>query len=573
MKRTIGRRIILTVAIFSIYLTSFIQASPKLSVIIIVDQFAYHYLPKLKNHLKGGIGYLMKNGINYQHARHAHGTPETAPGHNAFNTGVLPAVHGAVNNKWIIPKGDLIQYEFDSNVKETAVYKDEHTFDCCGMSPVHTDVEGFSDEFVRTSNLQEEHEVFSLTLKGVAGIATAGKTGKAIWFDDATGLFTSSKYYYPENLPTWLNNFNHTAGITSLKTFPWKLAYKKNDPAYKFPFINDYSAATLKSITGTKLSIDHKKHHPFDLFIRTPAASEKLFELAEICLENNLPTDSNKKMVLWLCVSNLDLIGHLFGPDSKECIDTVYHTDQQLKKFMDAVNARYGETNVLYALSGDHGVQPLQEVSRKKGIKTARRILTEPLIKKMNAFIEKKYQIKNIVKTFIASYFVFDHPRFQSLSQEQQTAIATDLRNMLQQIPGIKNAWTRSDLETGSFTFEQPEQFYKNHLRPDREIDLIVMPEEYSLVTPYKTGASHDTPYDYDTHVPLIFYQKNMFHNKTIETPVWIPQVANTLSKIYGIQHPIQSNLDVLPAFFDSEKPKVNIQKKPHPSTPTSLKH
>lgn len=552
MKNNTFNKIILIIALFSINVTQFIHASPKLSIIVIVDQFAYHYLPKLKDHLKGGIGCLMKNGINYQHARQAHGTPETAPGHNAFNTGVLPNIHGAVNNKWVISKGDLVQYEFDLDVKKTAVYKDEHTFECCGMSPIHTDVEGFSDEFVKTSNPQEEHEVFSLTLKGVASIATAGKTGKAIWFDDQTGLFTSSKYYYPAALPDWLNNFNHTAGITPLKTFPWKLAFPNNPEPYKFSLINDYKAATIKTIAGNKkLTIDHKKHHPFDLFMRAPVASEKLFKLAETCLEKNLPTDSNKKMVLWLCVSNLDLVGHLFGPDSKECVDTVYHIDQQLKRFMDTVNSRYGESNVLYMLSGDHGVQPMQEISKKKGIKTARRILTQPLIKKMNAFVAKKYQVKDIVKTFIASYFVFDHPRFEALSPEQQTGIQADLKNMLQQVAGIKNVWTRNDLESGTFTFEQPEQFYKNHLRPDRKIDLIVMPEEYCLVTPYKTGASHDTPYDYDTHVPLIFYQHGTFEHKSIETPVFIPQVANTLSKIYGIQHPVKSTFEVLPGIVE----------------------
>src|SRR3989338_1677657 len=95
--------------------------TPKLSVIIIIDQFAYHYLPKLKNHFRYGFKHLIKNGINYVNAYHPHGIPETTPGHNALNTGVLPNVHAAIGNKWI-RKNDLtpVRYEFDDNLKESA---------------------------------------------------------------------------------------------------------------------------------------------------------------------------------------------------------------------------------------------------------------------------------------------------------------------------------------------------------------------------------------------------------------------------------------------------------------------
>jgi len=39
-------------------------------------------------------------------------------------------------------------------------------------------------------------------------------------------------------------------------------------------------------------------------------------------------------MLLWLSLSTLDLVGHFYGPDSMEAIDTLYHVDRQIKDLM-----------------------------------------------------------------------------------------------------------------------------------------------------------------------------------------------------------------------------------------------
>lgn len=508
---------------------------PKLTVMVILDQFAYHYLIKLRKNFQYGFREMLDNGIVYENAYHPHGIPETSPGHNAFNTGVLPKDHGVVGNKWFTPNGTSVRYGSGK----------EHE------SSYQTKVEGFSDHFVLSSNKQQKRTVFSLGLKSRSTISTANKLGKAIWFDEQNAQFSTNKDYFKQS-PSWLTRFNRKHDVSKLTSIGWETLYNRNSQEYQYPFIDDYSAAVypFKMANNNNISLVKKGKKKFKYFLQTPESSKHLFSLAETFLSNNLAKKSSDQTVLWLCVSNLDLLGHMYGPDSLEAIDMLYHLDKQLLKFIKFTQRRYKKHNVMFVLSGDHGIQPIQEVMVKKGIKSAKRINAKKLIKKMNALIEEKFDIKDIVANFATTYFVLNHKTFDELEKQDQSEILDELRNFLNKIPGIKKTWTRSELEKKQYVFGSLESFYKNHLSHKNAMDLICMPDPYCLLTNYPTGASHSTPYEYDTHVPLIFYAKGLLKPKTIRKKVWIPQVPITLSRLHGISKPSASTFHELPGIF-----------------------
>ena len=79
----------------------------------------------------------------------------------------------------------------------------------------------------------------------------------------------------------------------------------------------------------------------------------------------------------------------------------------------------------------------------------------------------------------------------------------------------------------------------------------IYTPEIFPIVThgyiyknPYGTG--HDSPYDYDTHVPLIFAQEHFepFMEKSLHATV---DIAPTIAKRLGITNPEFVDGKVLP--------------------------
>ena len=76
----------------------------------------------------------------------------------------------------------------------------------------------------------------------------------------------------------------------------------------------------------------------------------------------------------------------------------------------------------------------------------------------------------------------------------------------------------------------------KNMLHPHKSADIFAIESpNYTYKTPY--GTSHGSPYDYDTHVPLIFSQKHFKFN-SINSPVATVDIAATIAKILKVDIP-----------------------------------
>lgn len=527
---------------------------PRLTVVIIVDQFAYHYLPKLQNNFRYGLRTLFKEGQVYTQAYHAHGIPETTPGHHAISTGTLPKDHGAILNKWINKEYKKECYVTDPD-PNAAVFKPQgssYLDSCpekaeCGKSCVKTMVDGLSDQFMLASNPPSNRKVFALSLKSHPAIATANRLGKPIWFDETFGGFTSSKKYFC-SLPEWVIAFNKAQKFSTRSHVVWRTMCRLQDSMYDFPDIKnyDYAGYNFSLVSLPSIAIDRKLSQPFELYLKTPAASQALIDLAKTCITHNLKKSSDR-MLLWVSLSTLDLVGHIYGPDSIEAIDTLYHVDKQIQDLMNFIHKRIDPKHCLYVLTGDHGIPPMPELMQKRGIPQARRIMAQTLINDMNNMIAKSYSLNNIIKGFEPTYFIINKELLAQQDCQKQTAILSALKKFLQDQPGIKSVWTAAELRHLTFQPEQPENHYKTQLYHDRSGDLICMPEPYCQITTYPKGTSHLSPYEYDTHVPLVLYQKRRIAHKIIDEKVWIPQLPVTLAYLLHLARPSASTYAILP--------------------------
>ena len=525
--------------------------TPKLTVVFIIDQFAYHYLEKIEPHLKGGIKFLLDNGIVYKNAYFPHSNPSTSSGHTALNTGTYAKDHGIIGNYWTDANSNKINYEFD-DPQTTKIFSSNNNSsnEKYGMSGKNIMVDGISDQFIRHSKPFENHQVFALSYKSRAAISLAGKLGKAVWFDHRTRRFTTSKAYF-QSPPEWLLQFSkkHNTPDAPPNLF-WKPFFKLQSNAYNFHNITNYDFAGHQfSLINIPFSqIHHKAKNPYDeLFIKTPHANQYILDLATACLDNNLSSNKNDKFLLWISMSTLDPLGHYYGPDSLEVIDLLYHIDWQLKHFMKQISKKVPPKETLIVFTADHGVMPIIEMLQNQGFSQSYRLNAPMLIKKMNQLIYKKYGIKNITKHFLTPQFYVDKQIFSKLDKIKQTQILISLKEFLKKQPGIQNVWTYDELNNATFEPYSIDSFYKNQLYPGRSGDLTCKLTPYSAITKYPTGTHHRTPYEYDTHVPLIIYQKEKFAKKTIKEKVWMLQLANTLAKIYNIAKPSASTFSPLP--------------------------
>lgn len=527
----------------------YIQADEsQLTIAFVIDQFAYRHLEKLRPYLKGGLRFLLDEGIVYTQAYVPYGCPTTGPGHTTLNTGTLPRVHGIIDNDWYCD-GKVVHC--DDSDAETDVVFGPHGLQPYGKSPHYIMVDGLSDQLMLQTLQHKNYKVFSISLKSHPAICTANKMGKAIWFDPKTGIMTSSKAYFTE-LPVWLQTFNQK-NHPAKKPYTWNLCHGCLPAAYQFKHTHNYKGAHYNhSLIGKTLAPHQNDEEPFKDFMITPAGTQLVFDATLACLDEYFSKDHpDEKLFLWVLPSGLDKLGHLMGPDNIEVIDFIYHLDYQMKKFMDCVNAKTRKRNILWALTADHGVAPLPEQIKEDGYTTACRVFGPDIAQKLNQLIKTTFDIDNLVMFF--NGIIINKELLSSVDTQKCEQIKAMIIAFLESQPGIKKVWSCEELEKLCFEPGSIEAMYQKQLFKGRNVDFILHPTPYSIITNYEYGASHNNPYNYNTHIPIIIYQRATYQRKIIHDRVYNLQFAPTLAHILNISRPSACMADILPGIIFKE--------------------
>jgi arylsulfatase A-like enzyme len=74
----------------------------------------------------------------------------------------------------------------------------------------------------------------------------------------------------------------------------------------------------------------------------------------------------------------------------------------------------------------------------------------------------------------------------------------------------------------------------KNGYQKERSGDLLFTLKPNWIIWGRKTGTTHGMPYEYDTHVPLIFYGKKIKHGDS-QADIKITDIAPTVCKMLDI--------------------------------------
>lgn len=546
-----GALIALSTALFiHNHRTALPQNRPKIAVVLIIDQFAYHYLPKLQKYMRYGIKKMIREGISYTNAHFPHGIPSTGPGHAGLSTGTYPCKHGIIANQWVNEHNKSVPCDLDT-VTDAAVINPDGGFYGWGRSAKQVMVDGLSDQFARAATPCCPTNVFSLSLKSRSSTIPASKLGKAIWYDSLAGQFTSSTAYY-EKLPEWLVAFNKEHDTRSLQSIRWDLVYDKKSGAYEAADPRTYQfTAHGKPIVETTIPLRQtaagKKAKEEVWFNRTPGASQLLCELGKKVVDLYVHPKGAENTLLWMSFSNFDKLGHNFGPDSMECIDLLYHLDKQIGDFIEYVEKKVGRGNALFVLTSDHGVSPIPELMQERGYKNARRIRYDKLIDELNELLSEKFGNDHIIINYKTPQFYLNMPLFETFDECTQQAIYTTIKEYLLKNPNIINVWTAQELESLCFANDDIRDFYKQQLYPGRSGQIIIQVTPFTMLTDFNYGTCHRTPYEHDTHVPLIFYWPGILPYRAFSERVWAIQMPVTLAQLLHVPRPSASQFDGLP--------------------------
>jgi predicted AlkP superfamily pyrophosphatase or phosphodiesterase len=513
------------------------ENTPRLVLHLVIDQLAYDTLERYRPFLTGGLAQLLAESTVFTDAHHAHAMTATAPGHATLATGCHPKTHGVIGNGW-----------YDREAGEAMAAVDDPEF---GASPHRMRCTTLGDWL---KEAYPESKVYGASGKDRGAIFSAGKNADgAFWYDRKDGSFTSSSYY-PQAEAPWLQAFKATRPADrwfgeyweplpeTLAAVPESGVVDLDRGVFPYSFPHSLGSSALapdSSFYGTLRS--------------TPFVDTLLVDFAEVLLDAEALGQDAYPDLLALSFSAMDTVGHGFGPHSPEALDTLLRLDRELARLLTLIDEKVGLDATVISLSADHGVMPLPEYLAQygDGILTGHRLdgadvtciqgLYGPLRERFgdfSAYIEEEY---------------IDRAGMTDAGIDP-VAFLEAVDELLLECPVVEAVWTWDELNalsapgamaTMRFAAGAPLLLYLNSFDPERSPDFQAQlvfgtqPREGS-------GATHGSPYPYDTHVPWLLRLPGG-EGRVVGERVETVDVAPTLASVLGMAAPSGDGVVRLP--------------------------
>ena len=505
---------------------------PKLVVGIVVDQMRWDYVNRFKPYFKTSSGFqrFINEGATVDNTLISYLPTVTACGHASVYTGSVPALHGIAGNDWFDNlKQKRIYCVEDANVQTVG----SNNSGAGQMSPVNVWTTTLGDEFKLASNFKSK--VFGISLKDRGAIIPAGHSANgAFWYDSKTGNFISSTYY-AKTLPTWVSYYNNLHRPDSLYSLDWNLSW----PNAVYEANCDKDENTYESTPFGSSA----KQFPYNLkaFIgkdygkisTTPHGNNLVEELAKQAIVNeSLGADSITDL-LAVSFSSPDYIGHSFGPDSWETMDNYIKLDEILADFFNYLDKQVGKDNYTVFLTADHAVANIPGYNAKHQIPAG--ISNEKEMKNEigNMLMNKGYSA-NLINYITEGNIYFNHSLMDSLHLSQENLVEWVTKylekksDILQIVDTKKAAYAPLPISL--------RERIVNGYTPQRSGDLVIIFKSGNVVGS-PTGTGHGSLYNYDAHIPLLFYGKGI-KKASVKRETYITDIAPTMAALMGIQMP-----------------------------------
>ena len=538
-------------------------ARPRLVVLVYFDQLRGDYLQRWQAQFgDGGFNRLTAGGAWFTDCHYPYAYTVTAAGHASAATGCVPADHGLVGNDWYDrAAGKLVncvgsdRYEQVPARTAAGTDADEKKGAKGGVSPDRLLKPTIADAL--KAGTGGKGKVVSLSLKNRGAAVPAGRAPDACyWMDGGTGRFVTSTFYRGTVHP-WVAEFNKSKPGERWRGQTWDRLRPDLDYA-KLSGPDDIAGEGKGAGQGRVFP------HPFEptdpkatpayltALYTSPFGNDLLLDLAVKAIDAEKLGADDVPDLLSVSFSSNDAVGHAWGPDSQEVLDVTLRADRVMKRLLDALDAKVGKGKYVLALTADHGICPLPEVSRKRGEDAGR---VQPATgAKVEAFLTEKYG-KGAGKWVeaVSGPWVYLNGKAVTAAGVKPADVQAALAAWLATQTGVKAAYTRAALTAGIPESDPVGRMVARSFHPDRCGDVYVLLKPYYLSSAaLATGTTHGSPWEYDTHVPLVVYGAGVIPGvrKGRVTPL---AAAAILSAAAGVKPPTGATAPLPPDLFRAD--------------------
>ena len=521
-----------------------INSKPKLVIGIVVDQMRYDYLTRFESKFgEGGFKRMMREGFNCKNNHFNYVPTYTGPGHASVYTGTTPKYHGIISNNW-----------YDKDIKETVYCAQDDNVESVGTT---SNAGKMSPQRMLTTSFADENRLFTqmrgksigIAIKDRGAILPAGHSANAAyWFHGKEEGVWITSTFYRNDLPQWVKDFNASDAAESYFKV-WDTFQPIESYVESGDDLNNFERGFKGKDTATfpyDLFELKSKNGDFDILKTTAYGNSLTVDFAIAALKGEQLGKDNDTDVLAVSFSSTDYVGHNFGVNSKEVEDTYIRLDRDLERFFNYLDESVGEGEYTVFLTADHGAVNvpayLQSVKIPAGY-----LDYNDRKERFTTFLESKYGTTDIVEDVSNNQMFFNKTKIKELGlniHEVEQALVDEQISY----PNIAKVYTATTMNSTSFT-TGIEALLQNGFNQKRSGDVIIV-DDIAHIAYSKTGSTHGSGLNYDTHVPLLFFGASIKQGETYKKTV-IPDIAPTMSALLGISFPNGSTGEVLGFVID----------------------
>lgn len=524
-----------TIFFFGLNIQAQQKDSPKLVVGIVIDQMCYEYLYRYQEKFgQDGFRKLMKGGTHCRNTHYNYVPTYTGPGHASIYTGTTPNNHGIIANDW-----------FDRATNANVNCVDDSTVTGVGTisiegqcSPYYLKANTITDQLKLT---YPKSKVISMSIKDRGAILPGGHLSDgSYWFDYSSGNFVTSTFYEKE-LPFWVANFNAKKYPENCLKKTWSPIMDLSLYAESGPDNSPYEELLAGKLTPT-FPYDLKEMSAglpaYNLFTTTPFANTYLADFAIESIYNEMLGQDNQTDFLCVSFSTPDIIGHAFGPYSVEMEDMYIRLDLEIAKLIKQLEQRVGKDDFILFLTADHAVVPNPQYLMDKK-------LPGGFLFKDNNLLELESDIKgefgaDLILTIVNNNIYLDHESIELLNINK-SALEKFIAEKVAAWEGVKCVFTSEQLNNSMTDNSWGDMIHLGYVAKESG-DLIYILEPGYLPKSVdnevsRRGTSHGSAFNYDTHVPLIWYGKHI-RKQEVFRRINITDIAATLTHLLYLQQP-----------------------------------
>lgn len=545
-------RLLLALSLSPLSLLGAAAEPPKLAVVITIDQFRGDYFTRFGPYFgEGGFRRLLAGGTNFENSRHRHSITQTAPGHASILTGTFASAHGITSNEWLDrATWDVINSVEDSGAPligitpaelgPVAVANPAKT----GRSPRNLQAETVGDQL--KAKFGGNSKIFAAANKDRSAILLGGKKADVAYWDENGKIVTSR--YYRDALPAWVEKFNAERRVHAAFGKMWdrlreveiydRLQGPDNDPAESETV--GLGRTFPRAINGGKDTITPAFFTAFD---NSPFAAEFLGEFVQRAIREEKLGRHAATDLLCVSFSQVDAVGHNFGPESHEVMDAVLRIDRVMASLLDCLDREVGLGKCVIVLTADHGVSPLPErVLARDPAAIAGRVKLGDLDAVVKQALDAEFGPLGKGENWFTRDNIGYHVRPEALAAKKLTAdaVATIMKRAIAPLPYIAEAYTREELLATDATGESTRTLMRRSYRGASDRDVVFAFKPY-FMSKTGGGSSHGLPYDYDMHVPQLYFGVGVPKGVARKEKVGVDDIAPTLAGLLGVPAPAQS--------------------------------